>query len=87
MNFFQQKDCDIHNQGPFFVYKMKIPQKWKIPLICLNMCVYTTPSITKTTLLKHMLKGEQKTTNVYSLHLGLITYLLSKALSSRVLNA
>ena len=21
--FFQQKDCDIHNQQPFFVYKMK----------------------------------------------------------------
>ena len=26
--FFLQKDCDIHNQRPFFVYKMKIPKKW-----------------------------------------------------------
>ena len=32
MIFFQQKDCDIHNQRPFFVYKMKIPKKWQIPL-------------------------------------------------------
>ena len=31
--FFQQKDCDIHNQRPFFVHKMKIPKKWQIPLI------------------------------------------------------
>ena len=32
MIFFQQKDCDIDNQLPFFVYKMKIPKKWQIPL-------------------------------------------------------
>ena len=31
-DFFQQKDCDIHNQWPFFVYKMRIPKKWQIPL-------------------------------------------------------
>ena len=29
MNFFQQKD---HDQRPFFVYEMKIPKKWQIPL-------------------------------------------------------
>ena len=39
MIFFQQKDCDIHNQQPFFVYKMKIPKKWQIPLRhSLNIC-------------------------------------------------
>ena len=32
MNLFSQKDCDIHNQRPFFVYKMEIPQKWQILL-------------------------------------------------------
>ena len=26
------KDYNIHNQQPFFVHKMKIPQKWQIPL-------------------------------------------------------
>ena len=31
-DFFQQKDCDIHNQRTFFVYKMKIPKKWQILL-------------------------------------------------------
>ena len=31
MNF-QQKDCDIHNKQPFFVFKMRIPKKWQIPL-------------------------------------------------------
>ena len=30
--FIKQKDCDIHNQRPFFVYEMKIPQRWQIPL-------------------------------------------------------
>ena len=24
--------CDIHNQQLFFVYEMKIPKKWQIPL-------------------------------------------------------
>ena len=33
MIFFQQKDCDIHNQRPFFIiYKKKITKKWQIPL-------------------------------------------------------
>ena len=32
--FFQQLQCDTHNQRPFFVYKMKIPKKWQIPLVC-----------------------------------------------------
>ena len=31
-DFFQQKETDIHNQRPSFVYKMKTPQKWQIPL-------------------------------------------------------
>ena len=26
-----KKDLDIHNQRPFFVFKMKIPKKW-LPL-------------------------------------------------------
>ena len=32
MNYFSKK-TDIHNQRPFFVYKMKILKKWQIPLI------------------------------------------------------
>ena len=35
--FFQQKDCDIHNQWPFFVYKMKIPKKWQFPLFFFSL--------------------------------------------------
>ena len=31
-NFLQQKDFNIHNQRPFFVYKMKILKKRKIHL-------------------------------------------------------
>ena len=28
-DFFQQKDCDIHNKRPFFVYEMKLPKSGK----------------------------------------------------------
>ena len=35
--FFQQKDHDIHNQRPFFVYKMKFPKKVANPF---KYCVF-----------------------------------------------
>ena len=33
LDFFSaKKTCDIQNQRPFFVFEIKIPQKWPIPL-------------------------------------------------------
>ena len=31
-DFFQQKDCDIHIQRPFFIHKKKITKMLQIPL-------------------------------------------------------